>query len=73
MGLPGSGLDVVEADVIVSSVVVEADFEAVTDDIINCGKWCACFYWSNLKESFSKNCLKLGADNPGLAGNLNLI
>ena len=34
MGLPGSGLDVVEADVIVSSVVVEADFDAVTDDII---------------------------------------
>ena len=34
LGLPGSGLDVVEADVIVSSVVVEADFDAVTDDII---------------------------------------
>lgn len=34
MGLPGSGLDVVEADVIVSSVAVEADFDAVTDDII---------------------------------------
>ena len=32
MGLPGSGLDVVEADVIVSSVAVEADFDA--DDII---------------------------------------
>ena len=32
--LPGSGLDVVEADVIISSVVVEADFDAVTADII---------------------------------------
>ena len=30
MGLPGS---VVEADVIVSSVVVETDFDAVTADI----------------------------------------
>lgn len=34
LGLPGSGLDVVKADVIVSSVVVEAGFDAVTADII---------------------------------------
>ena len=34
MGLPGSGLDVVKADVIVSRVVVEAGFDAVTADII---------------------------------------
>ena len=34
LGLPGSGLSVVEADVIVSSVVVETDFDAVTADII---------------------------------------
>ena len=32
MGLPGSGLSVVEANVIVSSVVVETDFDAVTAD-----------------------------------------
>ena len=34
MGLPVSGLGIVEADVIVSSVVVETDFDAVTADII---------------------------------------
>ena len=34
LGLPGSGLDVMEADVIVSSVVFETDFDAVTADII---------------------------------------
>ena len=34
MGLPGSGLGVIEADVIVSSVVVETDVDAVTADII---------------------------------------
>ena len=33
MVLPGSGWSVVEADVIVSSVVVETDFDAVTADI----------------------------------------
>ena len=32
--VPGFGLSVVEADVIVSSVVVETDFDAVTADII---------------------------------------
>ena len=34
LGLPSSGLVVIEADVIVSSVVVETDFDAVTADII---------------------------------------
>ena len=36
LGLPSSGLGVIEADVIVSSVnvVVETDFDAVTADII---------------------------------------
>ena len=34
MSLPSSGLGVVEADVVVSSVVVETDFDAVTADII---------------------------------------
>ena len=31
--MPGFGLSVVEADVIVSSVVVDRDFDAVTADI----------------------------------------
>ena len=34
LGLPSSGLGVVKADVIVSSVVVETDFDAVTSHII---------------------------------------
>ena len=34
LGLPSSGLGVIKADVIVSSVVVETDFDAVTADII---------------------------------------
>ena len=34
LGLPGCGLRVIEADVIVSSVVVETDFNAVRADII---------------------------------------
>ena len=34
LGLPCSGLGVIKADVIVSSVVVETDFDAVTADII---------------------------------------
>ena len=34
MGLPGCGLGVIVADVIVSMVVVETDFVAVTADII---------------------------------------
>ena len=34
LGLPGSRLGVIEADFIVSSVVVETDFDAVTADII---------------------------------------
>ena len=34
LGLPSSGLGVIEADVIVSSIVVETDLDAVTADII---------------------------------------
>ena len=34
LGLPSSGFDVIKADVIVSSVVVETDFDAGTADII---------------------------------------
>ena len=34
LGLPGSDLGVIKADVIVSSVVVKTDFDAVTADII---------------------------------------
>ena len=34
LGLPSRGLGVIKADVIVSSVVVETDFDAVTADII---------------------------------------
>ena len=34
LGLPNRGLGVIKADVIVSSVVVETDFDAVTSDII---------------------------------------
>ena len=34
MGLPVGGLGVVEANVLVSSVVVETDFDAVTVDIM---------------------------------------
>ena len=34
LGLPSSGLVVIKADVIVSSVVVETDFDAVTSHII---------------------------------------
>ena len=33
-GLPGSGFDVIEADVTVIRVVVEIDFDVVTGDII---------------------------------------
>ena len=34
LGLPGSGLGVIEADVLVSSVVAETDFDAITAEII---------------------------------------
>ena len=34
LGLPCSGLGVIKADVIVSSVVFETDFDAITADII---------------------------------------
>ena len=34
LGLPGSGLGVIEAGVIVISIVAETDFDAVTADII---------------------------------------
>ena len=34
LGLPSSGLGVIKADVIVSGVVVETDFDPVTADII---------------------------------------
>ena len=34
LGLPSSGLGVIKADVIVSSVVVETEFDAVTSHII---------------------------------------
>ena len=34
LGLPNSGLAVIKVDVIVSSVVVETDFDAGTADII---------------------------------------
>ena len=34
LGLPSSGLGVIKADVIVSSIVVETDFDAVTAAII---------------------------------------
>ena len=33
LGLPGSGLGVIKADVVVSNVVVETDFDAGTADI----------------------------------------
>ena len=34
LGLPSNGLGVIKADFIVSSVVVEAEFDAVSADII---------------------------------------